>query len=255
MAIVDHPLRQELNDEVHARPPEAMTAPLRSTYIAMLSPWENSDRERQLVSELAQRFGGPPARDRATHYSAELAGFSLRWERHGEFARYLFTARAGSEDLFSSVAGERVPKEWLSQLPGERLVAANIAVVLLSGVRLLVQIASIPGQSASLHLLFAACAALCISRMATVISLMPMGIGVREASLGASLVGLGVPLPVALFVVVTDRVVITLPYLAISLASAPLLAGKLRQRQPPRDATGDAAAPSDATQGGNRDRF
>ncbi len=135
------------------------------------------------------------------------------------------------------------------------LCAANIAVVLLSGVRLLVQIASIPGQSASLHLLFAACAALCISRMATVISLMPMGIGVREASLGASLVGLGVPLPVALFVVVTDRVVITLPYLAISLASAPLLAGKLRQRQPPRDATGDAAAPSDATQGGNRDRF
>lgn len=129
MAILDHPLRQELNDEVHARPPEAMTAPLRSTYIAMVSAWENADRERQLVSELAQRFGGPPARERATHYSAELAGFSLRWERHGEFARYLFTARGVTEDLFASVASERVPKDWLAQLPGERLVAANIAVV------------------------------------------------------------------------------------------------------------------------------
>ena len=134
------------------------------------------------------------------------------------------------------------------------LSTANIAIVLLSGVRLLVQIASMPGQSASLHLLFAACAALCISRMATVISLVPMGIGVREASLGASLVGLGVPLPIALFVIVTDRVVITLPYLLISLASAPLLAGKLRNRQQPQDAKRDATPPNDAGQGGNRDR-
>ena len=133
------------------------------------------------------------------------------------------------------------------------LIVANAAIVAMSGARLLVQIASMPGQSASLHLLMAACAALCISRLATVLSLVPMGIGVREASLGASLVGLGVPLPVSLFVVVTDRVVITLPYLLISLASAPLLAGKLRRRQVPRDSASDAKAPSDAGQGGNRD--
>ncbi|RTL66318.1 MAG: DUF3422 domain-containing protein [Hyphomicrobiales bacterium] len=129
MPLEDHPLRQQLNDEVHARPPEALSAPLRSTYIAMLSPWENADHERALISSLAERFGGPPVRAGATHYSSELAGFSLRWERHGEFARYMFTARGPFEEPFASVAAERIPPEWLAKLPGQRLVAANVALV------------------------------------------------------------------------------------------------------------------------------
>jgi uncharacterized membrane-anchored protein len=129
MPLEDHPLRQQLNDEVHARPPDALSAPLRSTYIAMLSPWENGDHERALISSLAERFGGPPVRAGATHYSSELAGFSVRWERHGEFARYMFTARGPFDEAFASVAAERIPAEWLAKLPGQRLVAANVALM------------------------------------------------------------------------------------------------------------------------------
>lgn len=129
MPLEDHPLRQQLNDEVHARPPDALTAPLRATYIAMLSPWDNSDRERELISSLAQRFDGPPVRAGATHYSAQLAGFSLRWERHGEFARYMITVPGAFDDPFAILAAERVPKDWLAQLPGKRLVATSVALV------------------------------------------------------------------------------------------------------------------------------
>jgi hypothetical protein len=32
-----HPHRQELNDEVHARPPEALVAPVRLSFMAMVS--------------------------------------------------------------------------------------------------------------------------------------------------------------------------------------------------------------------------
>jgi uncharacterized protein DUF3422 len=32
----DHPQRAELNDEVHARPPEALAAPVRVSYLALL---------------------------------------------------------------------------------------------------------------------------------------------------------------------------------------------------------------------------
>ena len=31
----DHPLRIELNDEAHARPPEALSAPLRLSFLAL----------------------------------------------------------------------------------------------------------------------------------------------------------------------------------------------------------------------------
>ena len=33
----DHPLRFELNDEAHARPPEALVPPQRLSYLALLS--------------------------------------------------------------------------------------------------------------------------------------------------------------------------------------------------------------------------
>ena len=33
----DHPLRRQLTNEVHARPPEALAAPMRVTMLAMLS--------------------------------------------------------------------------------------------------------------------------------------------------------------------------------------------------------------------------
>jgi hypothetical protein len=33
----DHPLRFELANEVHARPPEELRAPLKLTYLALLS--------------------------------------------------------------------------------------------------------------------------------------------------------------------------------------------------------------------------
>ena len=32
--VADHPLRTALNDEVHARPPEALTAPLQASFLA-----------------------------------------------------------------------------------------------------------------------------------------------------------------------------------------------------------------------------
>jgi hypothetical protein len=41
----DHPLRVELNDEVHARPPEALVAPVQVSFLALFS--DSSRRETQ----------------------------------------------------------------------------------------------------------------------------------------------------------------------------------------------------------------
>jgi len=41
----DHPLRLALNEEMHARPPEALSAPLRLTFLALVSDPSMRTRE------------------------------------------------------------------------------------------------------------------------------------------------------------------------------------------------------------------
>jgi len=120
----DHPLRAELSDEVHARPPEALSAPLRLTFLGLYSDPANRDREWQLVTELASRFGQQvPAR--ANHYSADFGPFRFKWERHTEFTRYKFIVAGPCDDPFDAPALQSVPQDWLASLPGEVLVAAH----------------------------------------------------------------------------------------------------------------------------------
>ena len=52
MLPTNHPLRSELNDEVHARPSDSLRAPLRISYLALLSPPTARQDEWQHVIEL-----------------------------------------------------------------------------------------------------------------------------------------------------------------------------------------------------------
>ncbi len=125
----DHPQRIELNDEVHARPPESLNAPVRLTFLALSSDWSTRERERQHVNALTRRFGvtGPPAG--VNHFSADLGPFRLKWERHSEFTRYKFIVKGAVEDPFASPPLTAVPGDWLEGLPGQTMVAAHVALV------------------------------------------------------------------------------------------------------------------------------
>ena len=48
-----HPQRQELNDEVHARPPEPLTAPSRLSYLALVSDPARRPRGEAALGALA----------------------------------------------------------------------------------------------------------------------------------------------------------------------------------------------------------
>ena len=124
----DHPLRAELSDEVHARPPEALKAPLRLTFLGLYSDASNRDREWELVAELAARYGRAVP-ERASHYSADFGPFRLKWERHTEFARYKFIVAGRCDDPFDPPALQSVPQDWLARLPGEVLVATHVALL------------------------------------------------------------------------------------------------------------------------------
>jgi uncharacterized membrane-anchored protein len=124
----DHPLRVELNDEAHARPPEALAAPLRLSFLALYSDPAQRDAEWEHLCELVSRCGRtPPAR--ASHYSADLGVFRVKWERHTEFTRYKFIVADGGADPFDPPALQSVPADWLASLPGEVMVATHAALL------------------------------------------------------------------------------------------------------------------------------
>jgi len=125
----NHPLRLELNDEVHARPPEALAAPLRLSFLALFSDWRAREREWEHVATLAARFGIAPPHPRANHYSADLGPFRIKWERHSEFSRYKFIVAGASADPFAEPALARVPDDWIAQLQGQTMVAAHVGLL------------------------------------------------------------------------------------------------------------------------------
>lgn len=125
----DHPSRTVLNDELHARPPEAMSAPLRISYLALFCHPDLHGRQWEQVSELAARYGVAPPAAGANHFSADLGPFRLKWERHAEFSRFKFIAPSGARLPFAAPAIGLVPEDWLRSLTGETMVAANIALV------------------------------------------------------------------------------------------------------------------------------
>ena len=122
----EHRLRAELNYEVHARPPDALAAPSRVSYIALLRGDAPRQAAWQHMRTLALRFGAPPPAEGASHWSAELGTFRIRWEQHTEFHRVMFIRDGVPGRPFSDPAIDAVPADWVATLPGELLVAAEL---------------------------------------------------------------------------------------------------------------------------------
>lgn len=126
----EHPQRLELNDEVHARPPQALVAPLRLTYLALLSGGAERESELGRVAELARRFGAAAPQPGSRHFIGDCGAFRLLWERHTEFTRYVFVvAGAAASDPFAAPAIDALPPDWIEGLPGELLVAFHVALL------------------------------------------------------------------------------------------------------------------------------
>lgn len=126
----NHPQRVELNDEVHARPPEALVPPLRLTYLAMFTGGLPRELTWEYVCELTSRYGVPAPSKGQNHFSADLGPFRLKWERHTEFNRYKFILNGADPDApFASPALAAVPEDWVKALPGQVMVAAHAALI------------------------------------------------------------------------------------------------------------------------------
>lgn len=121
----DHPARMMLNNEVHARPPEALGPRMRISYVVLFGELDMAP-----LRDLCGKYGVEPPSDAANHFSADLGPFRLKWERHTEFTRFWFLVPAtGANALFERTALEAVPVGWLKALKGEVLVATHVELL------------------------------------------------------------------------------------------------------------------------------
>jgi uncharacterized membrane-anchored protein len=127
--IPQHPSRVALHNEIHARPPEAMTAPVAISHVVMVCDAEQRQASREHVAALLRDHHLSPPDESSTHIRVDLGGFRLRWELHTEFVTYTFTRALEIDTLEErepQTAIDVVPQDWLEKLPGEALTSMHV---------------------------------------------------------------------------------------------------------------------------------
>ncbi|MBI5922711.1 MAG: DUF3422 domain-containing protein, partial [Dokdonella sp.] len=131
-AATDHHARDELANEVHARPFLRIETPARVTHLAILAA---SDQDAEIHARLAADFCTaleiPPPAPGARHLTHSGAGLQIKWERHTEFSTLTVVGPGGGQDPFAAWNDPalQAPLEWTGRVAGKRLAALQIEVL------------------------------------------------------------------------------------------------------------------------------
>lgn len=127
MNFQQHPLRQRLNDEVHARPPVPLEAPTVVSFLAFLHDGGQPGDDRDHLQVLRERLDLPEeSGPDAPHLVIDGGAFQLKWERHGEFSTYIFFKRLPEGTEVDGTALSAVPADWMQAIPGQLIAATHL---------------------------------------------------------------------------------------------------------------------------------
>jgi len=130
--INSHPQRVALHNEVHARPPEAMNAPLAISHLVMLGDAHEREASRAHLCALLRDHHLPQPDESSTHVRMEVGAFRVRWELHTEFVTWSFSRPFDAAHFGESEPGtalQALPQEWLAALPGRWLAGLHLWVL------------------------------------------------------------------------------------------------------------------------------
>ena len=128
----NHEQRFKLHNEVHARSWATLELPVKCSHLALLLTADEKSQARAHLNLLCDRFGVTAPNKDADHFSAKFNSFQLRWEQHAEFISYTFyvqNVQNIADEPFERSALEKVPVDWLDDLPGKIMVAAHATVM------------------------------------------------------------------------------------------------------------------------------
>ena len=126
--LQEHPLRQRLNNEFHARPPVPLVGAVLVSHLVFKHSTEKAPAARDNLSKLCQGHVCTSIDSSDSHMMIDTGAFRMRWELHTEFSSYtFFRPLATGEELHPDVtAFDAVLPEWISGIPGKLIVATHV---------------------------------------------------------------------------------------------------------------------------------
>ena len=126
--IEEHPLRDRLNKEFHARSPIQLSGPMLVSHLAFFHEDPPVDIERENVLRLCQTSACKFLDSSSTHMTIDAGSFLLRWETHTEYSSYTFFRNLGNSESLDpdATALDTVFPDWLNGIPGKLLVATHV---------------------------------------------------------------------------------------------------------------------------------
>jgi uncharacterized membrane-anchored protein len=126
--IEEHPLREYLNNEFHARSAIPVTSPVLVSHLAFHHEGLAAQDERENVLRLCQTGACRFIENSATHLMFDAGSFQMRWELHTEYSSYTFFRPlvAGEALHPDTTALDSVFPDWLSAIPGKLIVATHV---------------------------------------------------------------------------------------------------------------------------------
>lgn len=127
-----HPQRVALHNEIHARPPDAMGAPVALSHVVMWADAAQREASRAHLAALLRDHHLPLPDAQATHLRLDVGSFRIRWELHTEFVTWTFSRPLEAGDPAGrepATALDAVPRDWLAGLPGQTLASVHLWVL------------------------------------------------------------------------------------------------------------------------------
>jgi len=130
--LKQHAQRVALHNEIHARPPEAMDAPLSLSHVVMVCDASQRDASWAHMAALARDHHLPEPVAGSTHVRMDMGPYRVRWELHTEFVTWTFMRRLNTDQFGErepETALDAVPQRWFAALPGECLANLHLWVL------------------------------------------------------------------------------------------------------------------------------
>jgi uncharacterized membrane-anchored protein len=127
-----HPQRMALHNEIHARPPEAMTPPMAISHVVMVADAAGRQASREHLAALLRDHHLPQPDAHSTHVRMDVGAFRVRWELHTEFVTWTFSRTLDAQGFGErepATAIDAVPQEWLARVPGELIASLHLWVL------------------------------------------------------------------------------------------------------------------------------
>ena len=126
--LQEHPLRQRLNNEFHARPPVPLVGAMLVSHLVFKHSTEKAPAARDNLGKLCQGHVCNSIESSDSHLMVDTGAFRMRWELHTEFSSYTFfrPLTSGEELHPDATAFDAVHPEWIAGIPGKLIVATHV---------------------------------------------------------------------------------------------------------------------------------